>query len=620
MQFLRQQSSRWNNTAPRPSSSEKHGTTTTTSDDAAANNIAPLKDDDDVAKVTKKIILEQQEKDDSGVDRDDTIMGGNGDDGKDGKDVAPATSTTTTTLTSSVSSFLQRRKSSIWKLSCDVSQQAQQQAAAAAAAYEQYQHNKVMEQEDVILQHTIRQLQVVHDQLKEQQQTNRSQWQEYQKEQADIKAQKNALARDLWLKEQNNKLNPLGLKEYKVLFLPESSSSLEKQQQQAEAAAAVATALDVDDASTTSLVVLMEKDQHKLVTAQAKLCRAQHNEWMTDRQMVMMRNFQQEMIDFMFHGMLPTLQSEKVQLEEEGKNDIEHMKQSKQELEELYLKMTALQEQLLEEYRSKLTPEELEALQQEIEAEKQAEAAAEEGEEAKEENGTSEEEKEEEEEREEEIEQDDVEKLEDTKDSQPSEETTSSSLVTPSSRQNQPLSSTPLSPEKSTDKTPMHEGTHKIPAVTSSTTTETTEQSANNKEIALSDTDSGLQARITERARQREAQESAEKTRSAPGKTSSRSELLERARNARRQSAAAATTNDSGSTQDVSGAKKAPLTAAERVAARRNFAATRTNSSRQLKGGSSHNNNTKSAVGLSEARRAQIRNGIRAGNGTAAAS
>jgi hypothetical protein len=616
MQFIRQQSARWS--VGRPPSEDGNDAT-------AATNIAPRKDDDHAEKPSSRTIVEEEQKEEEQKETSNN--------GEMSADPTPAQPQLQDRI-ASVSSFLQRRKSSILRMSRDVSQQAQQQAAAAAAAYEAYQQNKMLEQEDPVLQRTLQQMQTVHEKIKQQQQTNRAEMQDYQKELNEIKSQKSAMARDLWLKQQSNRLNPLGLNQYRELFLPEQTD-----------AGGAAMLLDDNDASTTSLI--LEKEHVKQITAQAKLCRAQHNEWMTDRQMTMMRTFQQEMIDFMFHGMLPTLKSEAVQVEAKGKDHVEKMKQHKQELEELHMKITSLQEKILQEYRSQLTPEEVEAIRQELEAEKVAAAKSDEDEE-KEQDEQGEEELEEELENDadsssEEDEGSDEENADDSENQVEQSKPTlaeSSSLGTPTSRMNQPLGSTSSTHEKTAHEFSMNtEPTTSIPEAPTSATTPTGTPTGTPDQTGHKTTEDGteaLPARIAERARQRDAMESSEKIRTAPGKTSSRSDLLERARNARKQSAAAMNDSpvkaggrptlsrrSSGSTQDVNGTMKAPMTAAERVAARRNFAATRTNlSARQLNVGSNHQNKDRPTVtatksGLSEERRAQIRNGLRAGSTTA---
>ncbi|KAG7340939.1 hypothetical protein IV203_030554 [Nitzschia inconspicua] len=638
MQFIREQSARWN--VPRSNvSSDDDGHAA-----SIATNIAPLKDDDDkaVKPITKQTIEDQADKDGTS-----TAGGGDNEDTVHPNDTAAAAPSTTVPLQdriASVSNFLQKRKSSIIRLGRDVSHQAQQQAAAAAAAYEQYQLNKQFEQDDPILQRTIQLIHEEHEKIKQQRQTTRAEIQEYHREQNEIKSRKNAIGRDLWLKEQYNKLNPLGLGEYKKLFLPEVDGAVNNKSDELHG--------DGDDSSVTSLV--LEKEQVKLITAQAKLCWAQHNEWMTDRQMTMVRTFQQEMIDFMFHGMIPTLKKEAIQVEQQGKENIERMKQYKQQLEELYHQLVALQEQLLQEYRSKLTPEELEAIQQELAAEKLADTAADDDDDGDDDDddddgydGAAETEEEEavaDDEAGKDPEVDGTDDPNQSEDSPPSQE--ASSLVAPGSRENQPVESgsSSTSHEKTEEKTQMRtessettiESTVETPAPTP---TETPNQTSNKKTSSNgSKEDSGissaLQARIAERVRQREAQESNEKVRTSPGKTSSRSELLERARNARKQETASmndspvkatgrpiVTRRSSASSIDGvdNGAKKVPLTVAERVAARRNLAATTSSSARQLNSGSSHRpaGVTVAKSALSEERRAQIRNGLRAGNGTA---
>jgi hypothetical protein len=571
MQFLRQQSARWS--AGKPSTEFSHEN-----------------DNDD------KVPRNNEESD--GETKHPESMNGNGED-------IPAPQQLPGRVTS-VSSFL---ASSILRISRDVSQQ----AAAAADAYMTHQQNRVFEQEDPVLQDTLRLIQQEHEKIKTQQQTNRTEFQEYQREQNEIKAQKLAKERDMWLKQQNNRLNPLGLKEYKALFLPESDAS---------------TDMVEDDASTTSLV--LEKEQAKLITAQAKLCRTHYNEWMTDRQMTMMRTFQQEMIDYMFNGMMPTLKNEAIRVERKGKEDLEKYRSYKQEVEELYRRIIALQEQVLQEYRSKLTPQELDAIRQELEAEKMVETGEvhQEKEDDDAEVSHFDDSKEDADEKDDEEETDEgtEEDLESV--AVPPKET--SSLGVPSSRQNEALKASSSTHEKIPHEFQMSaekmDDVSDVPTISLSTSTPmgTPDQPSDKKpeDIIVS---SGVQERIAERTKQRTTQEEdlnhSKSTSSAPGKTSSRSDLLERARMARKQNAAtmklpSGRPNTSRHSSGSAGVKVS-LTASERVAARRELV------SRQQNNGSinHHKDGPTGAAAsrsvLSEEQRAQIRNGLRAGNSEA---
>jgi hypothetical protein len=569
MQFLRQQSARW--AVGKPSIDQSQG-------NSANDNKLPRED----------------EVKSNGESEHPKTENNNDEDGH-----APQSLPVT-----SMSTFL---ASSILRISRDVSQQAQQQAVAAAAAYMTHQQNRVFEQQDPVLQRTLRLIQQEHEKIKSQRQTNRAGCQEYQREESEIKAQRQAKERDLWLKQQNNKLNPLGLNEYRVPFVPESDAS--------------ANMLE-DDASTTSLV--SEKEQVKVITAQAKLCRAQHNEWMTDRQMEMIRTFQQEMIDYMFNGMMPTLKNEALQVEQKGKEDVEKFRSYKHEVERLYQKIITLQEQIMQEYRSKLTPEELDAIRKDLEPGKVAEASeAHVEEDAEHLSDDSDEDKNDSEaETEEENEE-----YPESADLPPKE---SPSLGASSSRENQALLASSLTHEKtphefqiSKDAIDDVSDVHSVSTSINTPMGTTKPSCINTAEDNI--TLSGKQERIAEPARQLEAHEenvnTSKSTRSAPRKTSSRSDLLERARIARNHNASAmnnspvrpsVSRHSSGSALD-----KAPVTPSKRVTARRNLA------SRQQNGSSINHNDKSPAVtaptssGLSEERRAQIRNNLRAGNNAA---
>jgi hypothetical protein len=234
--------------------------------------------------------------------------------------------------TSSFSTFLARRTSSLVRLSTDL-----QQSLAHREQVRQW------EETDPDLLKTFARMERVRQDIRDQQQTNRTQSTEYHKELQDMKASKQAIGRDLWLKQQNHKLNPLLVKEYYEYLLEQDQT--------------------VED---------LTKDEQKQLVAQAKLLKAQHNDNMTDRQMQMVRDFQQDLIDFLYSGMLPSLKNEAQQVAVQGNEQIEQFQKQTEELNEMYTKLTELQERILEAYRSKLTPQQKLEMEQEKAAEEEA--------------------------------------------------------------------------------------------------------------------------------------------------------------------------------------------------------------------------------------------------------
>ena len=238
---------------------------------------------------------------------------------------------------SSFTNFFNRRKSSIVQRGASMLREAQQQVEA-------HQQLMEMQQTDPDIQRTIHLIEALQHSLKGLRQASRLQQQVYQKELNDMKIKKGAMGRDLWLKQQNNRRNPLVIKEYKEI-MAELTTPEEDQE----------IAVDKD----------RKKKYQKELTAQAKLLRAQHNDWMTDHQMEMVRSFQQEMIDYLYNIQLPELKQERETTREWGQNQIDQTETIKEELQVVCDEIVSLQERLLEQYCSNLSPEQLEELKNE---------------------------------------------------------------------------------------------------------------------------------------------------------------------------------------------------------------------------------------------------------------
>ena len=177
---------------------------------------------------------------------------------------------------------------------------------------EAHQQLMEMQQKDPDIQRTIHLIEALQHSLKGLRQASRLQQQVYQKELNDMKTKKGAMGRDLWLKQQNIKRNPLVIKEYKDIMAGLTTSEEDQ-----------AIAVNED----------RKKKYQKELTAQAKLLRAQHNDWMTDHQMQMVRSFQQEMIDYLYNIQLPELKQERETTRERGQNQIDQTETIKEELQ-----------------------------------------------------------------------------------------------------------------------------------------------------------------------------------------------------------------------------------------------------------------------------------------------
>jgi hypothetical protein len=191
---------------------------------------------------------------------------------------------------------------------------------AAKAQQEQYMLD-IANPEVVV---TMQQIQTLKNDLKALRQTNRDLKNDRTKDLGSINKQKNAMGRDLWLKMQNNKMNPYVLKDYREelvkLSLPEHDKS------------------------------------NPTLTAETKLLRAQHNEWMTDRQMAIVHKFQQSMIDYMYNDALPSIKQENEAAIAALHDQLDKTKQLKAQVEKVYQSRAQIQGAILAEYKIQDVP------------------------------------------------------------------------------------------------------------------------------------------------------------------------------------------------------------------------------------------------------------------------
>ncbi len=192
---------------------------------------------------------------------------------------------------------------------------------AAKAQQEQYQ----LDMADPVVVDTMEQIQTLRNNLKTLRQTNRILMKERNKDLGIISQHKIAKGRELWLKTQNNKRNPYVLKEYREELLKLS--------------------LPEHDTSNPTLM------------AETKLLRAQHNEWITERQMNIMHKLQQNMIDYMYNDALPNIKNEAELAITVGREQVDKIKMLKNELGKVYQKHAQTQEAILAKYREKMPPE-----------------------------------------------------------------------------------------------------------------------------------------------------------------------------------------------------------------------------------------------------------------------
>lgn len=192
---------------------------------------------------------------------------------------------------------------------------------AAKAQKEQY----FLDIADPEVVKTMQQIQALKNNLKTLRQTNRGLTQDRNKDLGIIMQQKNAVGRDLWLKTQNNKLNPYVLKDYREELLKLS--------------------LPEHDISNPTL------------TAETKLLRAQHNEWITGRQMAIVHKLQQSIIDYMYNDALPRMKEENEVAIKAVQDEVVKMKEMKDEVGKLYQRRTQIQEAILAKYTEQVLTE-----------------------------------------------------------------------------------------------------------------------------------------------------------------------------------------------------------------------------------------------------------------------
>mmetsp|Transcript_31430 Transcript_31430/g.73961 ORF Transcript_31430/g.73961 Transcript_31430/m.73961 type:complete len:613 (+) Transcript_31430:225-2063(+) len=101
-------------------------------------------------------------------------------------------------------------------------------------------------------------------------------------------------------------------------------------------------------------------DHATLIPFETKVLRAQHNEWMTENQMELTRNFEQQFVQHLLSELLPKLREEAHALpeSEEWKCKLEDARKSNAELTEAYQAHIAAQERLLAVYREHDTDKE----------------------------------------------------------------------------------------------------------------------------------------------------------------------------------------------------------------------------------------------------------------------
>lgn len=103
----------------------------------------------------------------------------------------------------------------------------------------------------------------------------------------------------------------------------------------------------------------IEVGGNSIVPLQTRLIRAQHNEWMTDHQMELVRNFQQKSIEHLY-DVIPEVQKEHEQLKAIPQSALEakikEMEESNRKLKESYQAHVEAQEKLLAIYRERYVP------------------------------------------------------------------------------------------------------------------------------------------------------------------------------------------------------------------------------------------------------------------------
>jgi hypothetical protein len=190
---------------------------------------------------------------------------------------------------------------------------------AAKAQQEQYQLD--MADPDVVA--TMQKSQAVRSDLRSMRQTYRFDVKERNRDLGSINQKRNAVGRELWLKMQNNKLNPYVLKDYREELLK----------------------LSLPEHDTTN----------PTLTAETKLLRANHNGWMTERQMAIVHKLQECMIDYMYNEVLPNIKKEREVATTVARAQVDKMQTSKKELENLYQSYVQTQEAILAKYREKVS-------------------------------------------------------------------------------------------------------------------------------------------------------------------------------------------------------------------------------------------------------------------------
>jgi hypothetical protein len=157
--------------------------------------------------------------------------------------------------------------------------------------------------------------------LRRMQQSGKSSYRRRNTELSALKSKKNQKARELWVKQQTKKSSRFGsgFGEYKAEMLKCS--------------------LPGHDTSPNTL------------TLEAKVLRAQHNEWVTDRQMEIVQKLQQGMIEYMYTVALPSIRDEHELAAMVGKSQVNKASLSKQVVVDLNERCLGLQRKIIAKYR-----------------------------------------------------------------------------------------------------------------------------------------------------------------------------------------------------------------------------------------------------------------------------